>query len=460
MNIRTRLTLLFVTLVAIIMLLFTISVYYFYEQFRQQEFRQRLEEKAFINIRLREDMGEVSQGDLPMMVDERVTIYDDRGQVLYSRGNRKSRILVTASLLQRITLRQSQYLRVEGIEAVGVRYKNARGQSFVVIASAYDRYGLSKLVRLRELMVYGWLMSLSIAGLAGYLFATDALRPVAELIGQVNDMSAVNIHHRLNVGRQRDELAALGRTFNDLLNRLEEAFVSQKSFVSHASHELRTPLTVMMGQIEVTRLSTRSSTDYEATLDSLLDEVKGMIRLVNGLLELAQASTDMTTLVYQPVRIDELLWQVQSQLLQKKPNYTVDIDFDNLPNQEEDLIIEGEASLLNMALLNLIGNGCKYSPDQRVSVRIAFSPGEVSLTIHDDGRGIPPGDLPHIFEPFFRSENALTTHGHGIGLALTKRIVDLHQGHIRVESTLGQGTTVLLTLPAQPNQKKLTELAS
>jgi len=258
MNIRARLTLLFVVLVALIMLLFTSSVYFFYEQFRQQEFRQRLEEKAFTTVRLREDLGEVPPNNLPVMTSGRVTIYDSQGHVLYDRGNRLSRIPITSDLIRRITPQQPYYLRLDDIEAVGVRYQNERGKSYVVIASANDRYGLSKLNRLRELLVYGWLLSLSIAGLAGHLFATDALRPVAELIGQVNTISAINIRKRLRVGRQRDELANLARTFNDLLSRLEEAFVSQKNFVSHASHELRTPLTVMMGQIEVTRLSHRT----------------------------------------------------------------------------------------------------------------------------------------------------------------------------------------------------------
>lgn len=449
MNIRTRLTLLFVSLVALIMLLFIVTVYYFYDQFREQEFTQQLEDKAFTNVRLREDVGEVPQNDLSVMASERVTIYSDKGQVLYSRGNLKSHIQITARFLQRITLHQPQYLRLDTIEAVGVRYRNARGESYVVIASAYDRYGFSKLARLRELLFYGWLLGLVSAGLAGYLFATDALRPVAELIGQVNAISADNIHERLHVGRQRDELAALARTFNDLLSRLEEAFVSQKSFVSHASHELRTPLTVMMGQIEVTRLKNRTGPDYEAELDSLLEEVKNMIRLVNGLLELARINADVPTTTYQSIRIDELLWQVQSQLTQKKPAYQIDIDFVNLPDQEEELIILGDESLLHTALLNLIENGCKYSTDQRVAVRIAFEPGNVLLTIHDGGQGIPASDIPHIFEPFFRSENAVTTQGYGIGLALTKRIIDLHRGRIQVESVLGQGTTVLLTLPTQ-----------
>jgi signal transduction histidine kinase len=447
MNIRTRLTLLFVLLVASIMLLFTVSVYYLYDQFRQQEFEQRLEEKALTTVRLREDVGEFPQADLPVMNDEQVTIYNDRGVILYNQGNQRPHFPVTPSFLGKITLRQPHYIRIGDLEAVGVRHINSRGDSLLIVASANDRYGLSKLVRLREILFFGWLLSLIIVGIAGYLFATDALRPVAELITQVNSISATNIHERLRVGRQRDELADLARTFNDLLTRLEEAFVLQKSFVSHASHELRTPLTVMMGQIEVTRLQIRSADEYETALDALLDEVKSMIRLVNGLLDLARANSDAVTLNYQPVRIDELLWQAQSQLTHKKPDYQIDIDFDNLPDQEEELVIVGEESLLQTAFQNLMENGCKYSPDERVSVRISFEPGQIQLTFSDKGYGIPAEDLPHIFEPFYRSESTMTVIGHGIGLALTKRIIELHRGQIKVESVVDKGTTFRIILP-------------
>lgn len=468
MNIRTRLTLLFMLLVASIMLLFTVSVYYLYDQFREQEFQQRLEEKAFTTVRLRQDVGEVPQADLPMMADEQVTIYNSRGTVLYNQMKQRPRFPVTTGFLAKITLRQSQYIRIGDLEAVGVRFLNSNGESLIIVASGNDRYGLSKLARLREILFFGWLLSLVIVGIAGYLFATDALRPVSELIGQVNAISATNIHQRLSVGRSRDELADLARTFNDLLTRLEEAFVLQKSFVSHASHELRTPLTVMMGQIEVTRLQARSTDEYETTFDGLLDEVKNMIRLVNGLLELARASADVVTLNYQPVRIDELLWQAQSQLISKKPDYQINIDFDNLPSQEEELVVVGEGSLLQTAFQNLMENGCKYSPDKRVSVRLAFERGQVRLTFSDQGYGISGADLLHIFEPFYRSETTMTINGHGIGLALTQRIIGLHRGQIQVESTVGKGTTFRITLPipyrsssaANPTQDVVEELKS
>ena len=447
MNIRTRLTLLFVLLVASIMLLFTVSVYYLYDQFRQQEFHQRLEEQAVTTVRLREDVGEFPQGDLPLISDEQVTIYNDRGVALYNQWKNRPRFPVTTSFLLKVTPHHSQYIRIGDVEAVGVRHINSKGSPLIIVASGNDRYGLSKLDRLREILFFGWLLSLVIVGIAGYLFATDALRPVSELIGQVNSISATNIHERLRVGRQRDELADLASTFNDLLTRLEEAFVLQKSFVSHASHELRTPLTVMMGQIEVTRLQARSTDEYEIAFDALLDEVKSMIRLVNGLLELARANADAVTLNYQPLRIDELLWQAQSQLVNKIPNYQIDIDFDNLPNQEEELVIIGEESLLQTAFQNLMENGCKYSPDKRVSVRISFERGQVLLTFSDQGYGISETDIPHIFEPFYRSEMTMTVKGHGIGLALTQRIIELHKGQIRVESTVGKGTTFRINLP-------------
>ena len=452
MTIRTRLTLLFMLLVASIMLLFTVSVYYLYEQFRQQEFEQRLEEKALTTVRFRENGGNIPQSGLPVMVGEQVTIYSERAVVLYSKGIQHPRLTVSPTFLESIPENGPKYLRVGDLEAIGVRYVNAQQRPLFVVAWGNDRYGFSKLGRLRDILFLGWLLSLVIVGIAGYLFATDALRPVAELIKQVNAMSATNIHTRLQVGQQRDELADLASTFNDLLGRLEVAFVSQQSFVTHASHELRTPLTVMMGQIEVTRLHARTAGEYEAAFDALLDEVKSMIRLVNSLLELARASTDAAILIYRPIRLDELLWQAHSQVVNKKSAYQIDIDFDTLPDREEDLLISGEESLLQTAFQNLMENGCKYSANGRASVRISLGAGQVQVTVSDTGYGIAPADLPHIFDAFYRSENTVTVHGHGIGLALTQRIIRLHQGQITVKSAVGLGTTFCITLPVVHSQ--------
>jgi signal transduction histidine kinase len=446
-NIRARLTLLFLLLVGSIILLFSLSIYLLYSQYRKTDFFDRLREKALTTARVREDVGNVARTDLPLMVNERIRIYGPGGQVLSSTGNGFTPPIQAEQLRQIYAGRELQ-LTNEQAETIGTRYIDRGGQRRAVVASAYDRYGFTKLSRLREILFFGWLTSLIIVGIAGWLFASDALRPVSEIIEQVNSISGTNIHQRLRVSRQRDELAELARTFNDMLTRLEEAFVSQRSFVSHASHELRTPLAIMRGNLDVALMQPRTGLYYEQTLNEVLEEVTRMIDLANGLLDLARVSSDAVKLSFRPTRLDETLWQARTNLLQKRPDYAVDIDFDNLPDQDDDLTIPGEETLLRTAFQNLMENGCKYSATHSMRVRIGFLTQAIQLTFQDEGYGIPAADLPHLFEPFYRSSHTTNkAAGHGIGLALTQRIVQLHQGNLAIGSEEGRGTTIQAQFP-------------
>ncbi|MEZ0484857.1 sensor histidine kinase [Fibrella aquatica] len=448
MTIRARLTLLFSLLVGSILLLFSVSIYILYNQYREVDFYDRLREKALTMVRVREDAGDVASADLPVLVSERIAIYGPRNQLIFSAG-KKPNVALSATQFQQIREGREVRLMRQDFETIGIRYQSKVGQKLVVVVTAYDQYGFIKLRRLREILVFGWLASFFIVGVAGWLFASDALRPVSEIIDQVNDISATNIHERLHVNRKRDELAELARTFNNMLHRLEEAFVSQRSFVSHASHELRTPLAIMRGNIDVALMLPRDVPYYEQTLADVLDEVQTMIDLSNGLLDLARASSKSTAVSFRPTRLDELLWQARTKLLSTNAAYVIDIDFENLPEQDDDLIIGGEEALLRTAFQNLMENGCKYSKNGSVTVRIAFAPNQIQLTFADTGYGIPQEALPHLFEPFYRSPHTTSVApGHGIGLALTHRIVLLHNGQITVHSVEGKGTTVTVQLPS------------
>lgn len=446
MNIRTRLTLLFTLLVASIMLLFSLSIYYLYNQHRENEFQQRLESKAIRTGQLGHRAEPDSGDELANMIAGQVLVYDQQDREVYRSKPTNPIFSLSAGIQRQVREGRLVRMRQDTLEAVAVCF-SANGQSYVAVASGYDRLGFNKLDRLRQILFFGWLLSLVVVGVAGWLFASDALRPVAELIEQAKAISATNIHRRLRVGRQRDELSLLAVTFNDMLQRLEEAFVSQKSFVSHASHELRTPLTIMMSQVEVALMQTRTQAEYKESLDELLDTVKGMIGLVNGLIELVWANSDAVTLTYQSVRVDELLWQARANIIAKCPHYQIDIDFENMPDQEEDLMLPGEGPLLTTAFQNLMENGCKYSPENSVTVILAFMPYQMRVSFVDQGVGIPAVDLPHIFEPFYRADNVMAIHGYGIGLALTQRIVDLHRASIQVDSAEKKGTMITVTFP-------------
>jgi two-component system, OmpR family, sensor histidine kinase ArlS len=456
MNIRTRLTLLFTLVVASIMLLFSLSIYYLYNQFRETEFQQRLEDKAMTTAQLQDQVRQApSPKGAPLtLTAEQVTIYDAMDRQVYHNHTNSPVFPISPHIRRQVHEGRLVRIRQDTLEAVAMRYM-ANGQSYVVVASGHDQFGFSKLLRLREILFFGWLLSLVVVGVAGWLFASDALRPVTELIEQAKSISATNIHQRLRVGNQRDELARLAITFNAMLQRLEEAFVSQKSFVSHASHELRTPLAVMMSQIDVALMQKRNAADYEVALNELLDSVKGMIELVNGLLELVRASSDAVTLNYQPVRVDELLWQARGNSLTKHPNYQIDIDFENMPDQEEDLILLGEGPLLTTAFQNIMENGCKYSPGGSVTITLLFTPDQLRIRFTDQGYGIPAADIPHIFEPFYRADNTMAIKGYGLGLALSQRIINLHRGLIQVHSVLKKGTTLTVSFPLQEAKASL-----
>jgi len=453
MNIRLRLTLLFAVLVASIMLVFSLSVYYLYDQFREQEFNKRLQEKAITTVRLLEDVGGITESllhaidrnNLTAMYKEEVTIYDPQNKIVYDSG--KEPFSATPEILQSIREGKSFRKQQGEKEIVGLRYVDRRKETLVVIAYAIDLYGFSKLERLRNILVMGWAVSLFVVLFSGWLFAGDALRPVSEIIEQVKNISARNIHERLTIGNEKDELAELASTFNELLARLEDAFNSQRSFVSHASHELRTPLAIMMGQLGVSLMQERTPETYRDTIKETIEEVKKMRDLVNGLLELARLNDDSSQFSVRPVRVDELLWQAREVLLAHSPDYVVHIEFDQFPEEEEALEIDGDASLLQTAFMNLMGNGCKYSNDHRVNVTLYIQDNAIRIAFVDRGVGIADKDLPHIFDPFYRAEATQSVKGHGVGLALTERIIKLHKGDIRVRSQIGIGTHFIVTLP-------------
>jgi signal transduction histidine kinase len=205
----------------------------------------------------------------------------------------------------------------------------------------------------------------------------------------------------------------------------------------------------------VALLQARDVPYYQQTLNDVLDEVQTMIDLANGLLDLARASSESTAVSFRPTRLDELLWQARSKLLSKRPDYVVSIDFDNLPDQDDELIIPGEEALLRTAFQNLMENGCKYSANGTVDVRIAFAPQQIQLTFTDTGYGISAEALPHLFEPFYRSpQTTSVAPGHGIGLALTHRIVRLHNGQITVYSKEGEGSVVTVQFPSPVVQQQ------
>lgn len=454
MQIRTKLTFQFTIIVALILILFSIAIYYLSANYRKHEFYSRLKDKAITTAKLlSQDVKEVdpsilkaidknSANNLP---GEKVAIYDFRNTLLYN-SNDDDKTIATEELINRIRLeKEMRYLEGES-EAIGVLFEGQYDR-FVVVASAFDKYGFRKLGFLKYVLSIGVFITIILTILTGLFFSKQALQPIANVVGQVDKITVSNLDSRVDEGNGTDEIAQLAIKFNKMLERLEAAFEMQRSFVSNASHELRTPLTSLTGQIEVSLMNDKINEDTKHLLKSLLDDIKNLNELSNGLLDLAQASLDISEIKVEQLRIDELIGIARAELLRRNKDYKICIDFDELPEDEERLILTGSEQLLKVAFINIVKNACKYSPNKTANISISFKRRGIHLIVTDNGIGISQNDIAHIFEPFFRSENAKSYSGHGIGLTLTQRIIKLHRGDININSKLNKGTSVIVFLP-------------
>jgi heavy metal sensor kinase len=288
---------------------------------------------------------------------------------------------------------------------------------------------------------------LLLAALLARRLCRRALRPVTHMAQAARSMSAADLGARLPAAGTGDELEDLGRAFNELLGRVEEAFERQRRFTGDASHQLRTPLAAMLGQLEVALRRERPAGEYREALAVARGQAERLRRIVEALLFLARA--DAEARLPDLERVDLCAWLTDHLRGWDAHPRRADLRVD-LPHGPPRWV-RVQPALLGQLLDNLLDNACKYSePGAPVTVRVGEAPGAVTLVVEDAGSGIAPEDLPHIFEAFYRSAQArrLGRTGVGLGLAVAQRIAAALGGALAVESEPGKGARFVLRLPA------------
>jgi signal transduction histidine kinase len=453
MEIRRKLTYQFIGMVAFILLFSLVAIYVSFSQSRKEEFYDRLGSKAKLVAQMLIDIDEIDSDLLkkieknnPLSLSgEKIVIFDYENKQIYS-TDEDTTLIFPISFIKQVRLKTEVRFRQKEYEVIG-QYYTGQSDRIVVFAAATDIFGINKLQRLRIIMLFVFIASLVIVFIAGRIFAMRALEPISNIVKQVNRIEVTNLNARLDKGNEKDEIAHLAQTFNKMLERLEVAFMIQKSFIANASHELRTPLTVITGQLEVVLMKARTNEEYKNTLILVLNEIKNLNLLSNKLLLLAQTSTKGSDVNFLPTRIDDVLWKAQKEVLTRNKNYIVEIMFGDGIDDESKLSVLGNELLLKTALTNLMDNACKYSENHYAEVRLNATDKELSIQFIDQGIGIPKEELELIFHPFFRSKNVIHVAGHGIGLSLVEKIVAQHKGSIYVSSEIGKGSVFTLQIP-------------
>ncbi|MCA8830872.1 HAMP domain-containing sensor histidine kinase [Hymenobacter pini] len=449
MTIRNRLTWLFLGVVAVILLAVMTTIYVLQADYTHEEFHQRLRDRAEVTgyVFLEQDelraeaFREFQRRYLRTLTGEVLQIYNSKLEPRFIAED--VRIQIPENILARILTEKEVYFDLGPRQAVGIFYSDNQGQ-FIIVAAAQNRSGAARLEHLILILTGIFVVSLVVIYVAGRVFAGKALAPIARVNDQVDRITTQDLHLRVDEGisHEQDEITRLARTFNRMLERLEEGFETQRTFVSNASHELRTPLTATIGELQVLLNRERDPAAYREGVASVLHELQQLKLLINNLLDLTQTNTGATD----DIRLDELLWEAREAVLPEQRR-RVQITLGELPEDAEQLELQGNRQLLSRALTNLLDNALKYSPtDKPVEVRLDYRAGRRYIRVQDHGIGISEKALPQIFQPFFRADNARNVVGHGVGLPLARKIIQLHGGDLLVRSKAGEGTVAEVVL--------------
>ena len=459
MSLRARLAILYTSIVGGILLLFGVAVYSAVSVSLTNLIESRLLntiDRIYPNVIVNPD-GSVnvipvfSQG---LSTDVYVQVWGRGNQLVYKSPNLGDYTLP----LDPVTMRSGKYV----FQDISIPSSEGPIHLRVVTVPLYPQ-GLSRRIATLQVatglgviestqrsllffLILGVILSMTIAGLAGWITTRQALAPLGDVTRTALQITrADDLSRRIPYsGPPDDEVGQLIHAFNQTLSRLENLFNTQRRFLADVGHELRTPLTVIKGNVDLMR---RIGTMDEETLDSIESEVGRLTRLVGDLLLLAQAESGKLPLDRRLVELDTLLLEAMQQMrVLARDRMQMKL------GEIDQVLVCGDSDRLKQVLVNLIGNAIKYTPaGGEVVMSLGKVDGRARLTVTDNGPGIPQEDLPHIFERFYRGEKSRTRQregkGFGLGLSIAYWIVRNHGGQIEVDSRTGQGTTFCVWLP-------------
>jgi signal transduction histidine kinase len=446
MKIKDRLALYF-TLISTVTLLCVLSVTYFtFKKLMESEFFDRLTDRTMVTAKLYLEADEIS-GEalnkvrtqyLERLNGEVIRIYNNSNSAAFIGDDQQfwsSQTIDKVRELGKIRFKEGER------QVVGIFYKDNQGD-FVILASAIDQSTAVRIDKLLKVMIGVFIIIFLGLLLSGRWIAKRILAPLSVFIDQVKLIKANNLHFRVEEGTNKDEITLLAQNFNNLMEHLEHSFILQKTFVANASHELRTPVTRMIIGAEITLSKDRQKEDYEKALHSVLEDAEKLENIITALFNLAQADLEYSSSLAEKIRVDELIWQLQTEWNQRKGSNQLVVEMKNLPMTDDaPLTINANPTLLQIALDNIISNAFKFSDNQQVSFTLEIIPSGMILTISDQGVGIAEDKLKEIFKPFYSSSHKLEHAGNGMGLYMAHKIITLFNGKITATSSNSNGTT-------------------
>ncbi|HEY9166255.1 MAG TPA: ATP-binding protein [Candidatus Kryptonia bacterium] len=485
-TIRSKITLLYVLIFGFTLSIFSAALYLLYARQSAQNFDLNLSNDALAIVDFVKGDGLLEQEIISNLLQRPVTrdfgtnryvqVISISGNIIIKSSNLKQSTLPVSIQVLNLALSQHQVFETldkkftkELIGSGNLRlvtypvFDNGIPRYLVQVASSTQPLDES-LLGLRILLFIAVPLTILAAALGGFYIAKKAFDPIDRIIRTAQSISAEHLDKRLEAGNVDDEVTRLSRTLNEMIDRIEGGFKIQKQFTTDASHELRTPLTILLGEIEVALKNPRTPEEYQAILRSSVEEIRRITNIVDELLTIARLEGGQLQLAMKPLRLDELLLDAVSRTSAYASQRSITINFEistGSSGEGEEIFVNGDRDKLLSVFINLLDNAIKYSHDNSmIRVVETLEENHAIIKIVDSGIGISEEDLPHVFDRFYRADKSRsaegTRRGSGLGLSISRSLIEAHGGKMTIQSHAGGGTAVAVSMSVLRNNE-LTE---
>lgn len=446
MKIRTRLSLFFSLIASTVFVGFGITVYLFSSNHRSDDFQDHLKKRVIVAEKIFLEKESFSAKELAKITDQFLhTLPQETDEVVEIRDGKSLVFKHNYPVEFKDSYKDNDVFEYDKSDREGrCRVFNVKGKKYLIIVTAIDVVGHQNLSFLKQVILLLVLIAIPFIFLGSFVLTKRELLPLSKKIESANTIGASNLDARLSVYNPNDEIGQMAIAFNNLLDRLEAAFETQKSFISNAAHEIKNPLTAIMGEADIILVKERSTAEYIKALGIVLSESERLDTTVNNLLQLSKILTQSEDIRYEQIDLDTFVLDVKNSFDFVNPNNQIVIN-----NFQSPATIIGNTNLLKTVLVNLFDNACKFSNNDLVEVSALIEGEFLVLTVKDKGIGIPTSDLDKITAPFYRGENAIKINGSGIGLSLVSKIMKIHSGKVEIASENSLGTEVKLYFKKQ-----------
>ncbi len=449
MKIRVKILVYFSILSISIVAVSFVIIYSLFANYRTQEFQQRIKDTTVTTVKFLVEIESIDHNLLRTMDEytinnlykEKILIYNSEKKLIYSSVD-DTEILFKENILNKLSVDNPDIETTEDrFDVIGICFQFEH-KSYYGLAKAYDEFGLNKLSYLKSIFVIIFIVFTTVILISSYLLSKQISHPINLMATELKIINLNSQNNLISVPNSKDEINLLATRFNELMNRLNDAFSFQKHAIHHISHELKTPIAILVSNFEKMEQE-NDMENIRHLIKNQKEDTKNLSDIINALLEISKVETG-NKLETENVRIDDLIFNVVEEAKILNEGFVFEVELDESILNEEFLTIEGNQRLIRLAFMNLTANCMRYSDSKKAKIFIYTKNDTLNIDFINSGKVINNHEKQFLFQHFFRGENSKEKRGFGLGLVLVNKIMLLHNRQIEYSSP--NHTTNIFTL--------------